>query len=66
MTDDSNNDRRPDSFDHHHDDEPTDHDRGGFGQVGTGKTDRLATEFVRRVAAANNTEFIDPKGDGSR
>jgi hypothetical protein len=36
----------------------TDHNSGVFGQVGTGKTQRLA----HRVVDTDSTEFIDPKG----
>jgi ATP-dependent phosphoenolpyruvate carboxykinase len=62
--DNSDNDRLADPFDQHHDDDPTGYASATFGRVGTGKTQQLSTELVRRIMDTDTVEFADPKGEG--
>jgi hypothetical protein len=46
---------------------PTDCNSTVFGQVGTGKTDHIATELARHhTDDTDSVEFTDPKGEGKR
>jgi hypothetical protein len=59
-TDDSDIDR----FEQSRDDNPTGYASATFGRVGTGKTQQLSTELVRRSMDTDPVEFADPKGEG--
>lgn len=59
-TDDTDIDR----FEQSRDDNPTGYTQATFGRVGTGKTQQLSTELIRRIADTDSAEFTDPKGEG--
>jgi hypothetical protein len=63
----SDNDRPSEPFEQQRDNEDSRFNTAVFGRAGTGRTQGISTEFVRRrMDGTESSECIDPKGESSQ